>query len=116
MTDKRKKTKMKPFRFHPETYDALEVKLKHYNITFQKLGELLFGAFLRGNREVERIVERYLDNLNRYKVKTALDPLEMEMLMSKIEEDSIEKEQERIKKTKDERITPSELEDIINSL
>jgi hypothetical protein len=73
-------------RLHPEQIQKLEAKLQLDNITYQKLSELLIKAYLKDNKEIMRIVKKYVEEKGGSKRKQALDELEKDELYRILEE------------------------------
>jgi hypothetical protein len=71
-------------RFSQVEFDRITSKAKEDGLTYQKLGELLFGAYLKDNKEVRRLVDRYTESKQD---KKQLNTLEKSDLLQLIEDE-----------------------------
>lgn len=64
----------------------IKSKVAKHGLTYQKLGELLFSAYIKGNKEVLKLVEQYVDEKGLRKKGVYMDTIESEELLRQIEE------------------------------
>jgi hypothetical protein len=55
------KRKQCPIRLWEDDYNKVKAKIVQDKLTFQKLAEVLFKAYLDGNKEILKLVEKYSD-------------------------------------------------------
>lgn len=72
-------------RLPPDQIIKLEAKLKLDNITYQKLTELLIKAYMKDNKEIMRIVKKYVEEKGT-KRKSSLNELEKDELYRILED------------------------------
>lgn len=72
-------------RLYPEQIDKIKAKVVQDKITFQKLAEILFGAYLKGNKEINRLVQKYADDKYSRQRRYSLTESESEELLRKLE-------------------------------
>ncbi len=83
MTQKEKK--QCPLRFHEDIYTRIREKAAGDALNYQQLGDLLFGAYLSNNREVMRLVRRFVGDPKDKKRKNKLSEIEKDELFRLIE-------------------------------
>lgn len=74
-----------PLRFQRDIYDRIREKAELDGMNYQQLGDLLFGAYLKGNREISRLVRRFTEEQKRKKGKNSLNEMEKSELFRLIE-------------------------------
>jgi len=74
-------------RLYEDTYKKVKAKVIEDKITVQILGELLYNAYLKNNKEVMRLVRKRSDERNSSKRRYSLDEIERDKLLRLIEED-----------------------------
>ena len=47
-------------RHWPDDHKRIQAKLKEDGLSYQKLGEALFKAYLNNNKEIRKVIETYL--------------------------------------------------------
>jgi hypothetical protein len=75
-----------PIRLYSSDYQKIKQKVVDDKITFQKLAEVLFLAYLKGNKETQRLVSKYADDNNVKRRRNYLSELENNELLREIEE------------------------------
>jgi hypothetical protein len=80
-----KNKKQTPLRLYPDQIINIKAKIVEDKITFQKLGEILFGAYLKNNKEIMRLVKKYADEKYARKRRYTFDEMEADELLRKIE-------------------------------
>lgn len=76
-----------PIRLYKDQYDKIKAKMVDDKLSFQKLSEILFTAYLKNNKEVMRLVRKYVDEKDEKKRRFNLDSIEREELLRLIEEE-----------------------------
>jgi len=74
-----------PLRFHQDIYVKIREKAESEGLNYQQLGDLLFGAYLKNNREVMRLVKRFAENQKDKNKKNKLSDIERDELFRLIE-------------------------------
>ena len=74
------------FRISKDKMDTLKAKVAHDQISIQKFGALMVSYYLRDNKEIMRIVNKFADENNSKKRRHTLDELEADKLLELIEE------------------------------
>jgi len=77
-----------PIRLYPDNYDRIKIKVAQDQITFQKLGEIVFDAYLKNNKEIMRLVRKYADEKNSSKRRYTYTDLEADEILRQIEKNS----------------------------
>lgn len=72
-------------RFYTDTYDKIKNKLDADGINYQQLGDLLFGAYLKNNREVTRLIKQFTENKKGKRKRNQLSEREKDDLFRLIE-------------------------------
>ena len=80
-----KEKKQCQLRFHADTYEKIREKAEHDNLNFQQLGDVLFMAYLKDNREIMRLIKRFVESKKGGKRKQQLNELEKDELLRLIE-------------------------------
>lgn len=83
MTQRQKK--QCPLRFHEDIYKKIREKAETDGLNYQQLGDLLFGAYMKNNKEVMRLVRRFADDQKNKNKKGRLSSLEKDELFRLIE-------------------------------
>jgi hypothetical protein len=68
-----KDKKQCPLRFDEDIYTQIREKAETDGLNYQQLGDLLFGAYLRNNREIRRMVKRFVEQRSGKKKETLSD-------------------------------------------
>lgn len=76
-----------PIRLYESDYLKIKEKIVVDKITFQKLVEVLLLAYIKGNKEIQNIVNKYADEKNAKKRRYSLDEIETNELLRVIEEE-----------------------------
>jgi hypothetical protein len=76
-----------PIRLYKDQYQRVRAKASEDNISFQKLGEVLFGAYLKGNKEIMKLVEKHASEKSTKKKRGELTDLERDELLRVIEQE-----------------------------
>ena len=79
-----KDKKQAPIRLYPEKYQKIKERLEEDGLSFQKLAETLFDAYLANNKEILRLVGKRIEDRGN---KNHLDSTEREELMRIIEKE-----------------------------
>jgi len=66
---------------------SLKAKVAEDKVSIQKFGELMVSYYLKGNKEISRIVKKYSDEKHTTKRRYSLDELEAAELLDRIEKD-----------------------------
>lgn len=74
-------------RLYEDQYKKVKLKIVEDRITFQKLGEVLFEAYLSNNKEVLRLVRRHSNAKYSKKRRHELTFIERDELLRKIEKE-----------------------------
>ena len=78
-----------PIRLYSDVYEKIHEKIKIDGISFQKLGELLFGAYARDHVEIDKIVKKFTENKKRKSDNiNYLDDIEKDELFRMLEQNS----------------------------
>lgn len=72
-------------RFYTDIYDKIKNKLDADGMNYQQLGDLLFGAYLKNNREVTRLVKQFTENKKGKRKRNQLSEKEKDDLFRMIE-------------------------------
>jgi hypothetical protein len=81
-----RKREQHPVRIYSDTWEKLKVKTSADGISFQKLTEVLFTAYLKKNKEITRLVRDFVDKKGTRKQRAGLDEMEEEEILRLIEE------------------------------
>jgi hypothetical protein len=81
-----RKREQHPVRIYNDTWEKLKVKTKSDGISFQKLTEVLFTAYLKKNKEINRLVKAFVEKKGQRKNRQGLDEMEADALLRLIEE------------------------------
>jgi len=76
-----------PVRIYRDTWEKLKVKTDTDGLSFQKLTEILLQAYLKGNKEVTRLVTSFAEKKGLRKNRSSLDEMEADELLRLIEEE-----------------------------
>jgi len=76
-----------PVRMYKDQYNKMREKASEDGMTFQKLSEILFNAYLKDNKGIRKLVEKYADSKHSRKKRPVLDNLESEELLRIIEQE-----------------------------
>jgi len=82
-----RKKEQHPVRIYSDTWEKLRVQTQADGITFQKLTEVLFTAYLKKNKEIKRLVQDFVEKKGTRKKRTGLDAMEADELLRLIEEE-----------------------------
>lgn len=74
-----------PIRLFESDYMKIKEKVAMDNVTFQKLVEVLLLAYIKGNKEIQSIVNKYADEKSSKKRRYALNEIESNELLKFIE-------------------------------
>ena len=74
-------------RFYPDEFERIQLKAKEDGLNYQQLGELLFGAYLKSNKEVMRLVKRFVMS-KKDKTPSRFDDMERNDLFRLLENNS----------------------------
>ena len=80
---------MIPLRLYPDVHEKIKAKVVQDKLSVQKLGEILFTAYLQGNKEIARLVERHADEKHAKRRRYSLDEAEADEFLRKIELENI---------------------------
>jgi hypothetical protein len=75
-----------PVRLDKTDYTRLKLKSHEYGLTFQKLVEVFVLQFLKGNKDLTKIVEKYAEEYKTSRAQKTLDQVEIDNLLSYIEQ------------------------------
>lgn len=75
-------------RFYADEFDRIQSKCKEEGLSYQQLGDVLFGAFLKNNKEVLRLIKKFVDSKNPKNKIHFLDDLEKNELFRLLESQS----------------------------
>lgn len=75
-----------PIRFPKDEFERIREKASNDGLSYQQLGEVLFGAYLKSNKEIVRLVIKYVDS--KKNSATQLTELEKDDLLRLIENES----------------------------
>ena len=76
-----------PVRIYSDDWEKLKVKTKSDGISFQKLTEVLFKAYLKKNKEIMRLVDKFVEDKGTRKNRMGLDEIEADEILRMIEEE-----------------------------
>lgn len=82
-----RKKEQHPIRIYTDTWEKLKVKTKSDGISFQKLTEVLFTAYLKKNKEMQRLVKAFTEKKGVRHNRAGLDEMEADALLRLIEEE-----------------------------
>ena len=82
-----KNKKQTPIRLYPDQIEKIKAKTVQDGITFQKLAEVLFTAYLKGNKEINRLVEQFADDKKNKKKRYSFNEMEADELYRILEEE-----------------------------
>jgi len=68
-------------RFYADEFKKIQSKCKEEGLSYQQLGEVLFGAFLKNDRNIMRSVRRFVDSKKDKKGLSELDRNELFRLL-----------------------------------
>jgi hypothetical protein len=74
-------------RLYKDDFIKVKTKVIEDNISLQVLGEVLYGAYLKNNKEIMRLVKRRADERHTNKRKYSLDEVERDELLRLIEKE-----------------------------
>jgi len=95
--------KQAPLRFMPDDWKKIKAKMVVDKITYQKLGEILFKAYMRNNKEIMKLVLKYADDKENKKKRYGVTELEAEEILKYAEQHSpLSDFDEAIKELEDE--------------
>lgn len=83
-----KEKKQCQLRFYSDEFEKIQEKCKEEDISYQRVGEILFGAFLKNNKEVMKLVRKYVEDHRDRKKNPTLDELERNDLYRLLESQS----------------------------
>lgn len=75
-----------PFRLSKDKLLKVKVKIKEDSISFQKLMEIMLNAYLRNNKEIMKMVNKYASDKHVKRRRGELSDFEYENVLSIIEE------------------------------
>lgn len=75
-------------RFYADEFERIQAKCKQEGLSYQQLGDVLFGAFLKNNKEVMRLVTKFVDSKSPANRAYLLDDLEKNELFRLLESQS----------------------------
>lgn len=75
-----------PIRLYESDYKRIKDKVVQDKLTFQKLVEVLLLEYVKGNKEMQKIVNKFADENNAKKRRYVLDDVESNELLRMIEE------------------------------
>lgn len=84
MTDDRAQV---PIRLHKDIYKKVKAKVQKDNISFQKLMEVLIGAYLKNSKEVMILVTKFASAKHSKRRRYELSESEADALLRMIEAD-----------------------------
>jgi hypothetical protein len=87
---RRKKTDVKQqviFRLYPDIHDAVKEQCAKDKITFQTFCEVMVYSYIKGNKEIDRLIETHGHKKYARRRSTVLDPLDADELLHIIEEE-----------------------------
>jgi len=76
-----------PIRLYKDQYEKVRYKCAEDRITFQKLAEVCFQAYLKDNKEIRRLIKVWADNKYARKKRPILSDIESDELLRIIEEE-----------------------------
>ena len=76
-----------PIRLHKDQYEKIRFKCAEDRITFQKLAEVCFRAYLKDNKEIRRLIKVWADSKYARKKRPILSDMESDELLRLIEEE-----------------------------
>ena len=92
MSTKTDQKKQCQIRFYPDEFERIQVKGKEDGVNYQQLGEILFGAYLKNNKHINKLVRKFVESKSD---KTrSFDDMERNDLFRLLEENSPLKEQQ----------------------
>jgi len=96
-----KDKKLHPLRLYPDEYAKIMLKAKEDGITFQKLGEIFFKAYMKDHKPTRRLVEKYIETHATKKSKSPYNEMEADEILRLIEKEyspltDLEKAQQEI--------------------
>jgi len=77
-----------PIRLYPDQIKKIKAKVMQDKLTFQKLAEILFSAYLKDNKEIKRLVQRHADEKYARRRRYQLTDMEAEELLRRIAKES----------------------------
>lgn len=75
-------------RFYPDEFARIQAKCKEEGLNYQQLGEILFGEFLKNNKHVIKVVEKFVESKRSAENKYSLNTLDKNELFRMLEEGS----------------------------
>lgn len=87
MKHKRPERVLVPFRACKEDYDKCKIKLAEDHLTFQKVMEVLFLAYMKNNKHIREMVMKFSNEAYDKKRRYELDALEINEIRQLIESD-----------------------------
>lgn len=75
----------KQLRFFPDEWKRIEAKCNIDGLSYQKIGELLFGAYVKDNKELRKIIEKYIEQHGVKKKRGSFDEIEVKELYRLLE-------------------------------
>lgn len=75
-------------RFYADEFERIQDKCKEEGINYQQLGDVLFGAFLKNNKEIMRLIHKFVESRNSNDRTNLLDDLERNELFRLLESQS----------------------------
>jgi len=85
-----------PFRIFAGDYQKLKVKTQTDKITIQKLFDVVIDAYLKDNKEVQKLVSKHSGEKQKRRQRYTLSELESDQILKKLEELSPMKDLETI--------------------
>lgn len=76
-----------PIRLYESDYKKIKEKAVLDRLNFQKIAELLLLEYLKGNKEIQKVVTKYAEERSTKKRRGALDEMEAKELLRLIEEE-----------------------------
>jgi len=74
-------------RFYADEFEKIQEKAKLDGLSYQQLGDVLFSAYLRDNKHVRKLVDKFVESKNKKDRKFRLDDIERNELLRLIEEE-----------------------------
>jgi predicted DNA binding CopG/RHH family protein len=76
-----------PIRLYPDHYAKIREKAELDGLNFQKVSEALFGAYLKNNKDIMKIVKKFAEDNGAKKKKGELTDIERDELLRIIEDE-----------------------------
>ena len=75
-------------RFYADEFDRIQKKCKEEGLNYQQLGDVLFGAFLKNNKHIMRMVSKFVESKHSKDRKYLFNELDKNELFRMLEEQS----------------------------